>query len=72
MPAVLLEEVIEQLLRQARDKDRLVVRNQLNVEKPALKVKHHKHVDRCAGEAGQRCHRFGLKDIARLGAARVQ
>ena len=72
MPAILLEELVERRLAQTRHKDRFIVRYELDVEKTTVEIQHHQHVDRCAGKAGQRGHRFGLEDIAGLRPAGVQ
>ena len=72
MAAVLLEELVKRRLAQTRHEDRLVVRNQPRVDEGPLQVQKHEDVDRRSGKPRQRRHRAGFKDVARIGAARVQ
>jgi len=70
--AVLFEEVVEELLGQARDEDGFVVRDQLHIEEIAVEVEHDEQVDRGTREARQRGHGFGLEDESRFGAAGIE
>ena len=63
MAPVLFEEGVECRLAQPRDKDRFVVRDQLDVQKAAIAVEDDQQVDRSARKAGQGGHRFGFEDV---------